>query len=56
MPVVLSQVDNDGHQHRECLLLVGLQDVEEVVVLKVAHGTIGDLKVNTANTLNDPLE
>lgn len=27
VPVVLSQVNDNGHQHWECLILVGLQDV-----------------------------
>lgn len=43
VPVIVSQVDDDGHEHGEGLLLVGLQNVKEVVVLKEAHGSVGHL-------------
>lgn len=56
MPVVLSQVDDDGHQHWEGLLLVRFEDVQEVVILEEAHGSVSDLQVDTANALHNPLE
>ena len=56
MPVILGQVNDDGHKHWERLLLVGLQDVEEVIVFKEAHGSVSDLQVDTANTLDDSLK
>ena len=56
VPVVLSQVDNDGHEHGESLLLVSLKDVQEVVILKEAHGSVSDLEVDSSDALHDPLE
>ena len=54
--MILSQVNNDWHKHWEGLLLVGLQDVEEVVIFEEAHGSVSDLQVDAANALDDPLE
>ena len=56
VPVIFGQVDNDWYKHWESLLLVGLQDVEEVVIFEEAHGSVSDLQVNAANALDDPLE
>jgi hypothetical protein len=56
VPVVVSEVDDNGDEHGEGLRLVGLEDVEEVVVLEEAHGTIGYLQMDTADTSNDTLE
>ena len=56
VPVVVSQVDDDRHQHGEGLVLVSLQNVEEVVVLEEAHGAVGDLEVDAADALDDSLE
>ena len=38
VPVVLREVDDHGHEHREGLLLVGLDDVQKVVILEETHG------------------
>ena len=56
MPVILSKIDNDWNKHWECLLLVSLQDVQEVIILKEAHCSVSNLKVDTSNALNDSLE
>lgn len=56
VPMVLGQINDDGHQHWESLLLVGFQDVQEVVILEEAHGSIGNLQMDTTNALYDPLE
>lgn len=56
MPVVVSEVHNDGDEHWEGSVLVGLEDVQEVVVLKEAHGTVSHLQVDTANALHNSLE
>ena len=56
MPVILSQINDDWHKHWEGLFLVGLQDVEEVVIFEEAHGSVSDLQVDTANALYDSLE
>ena len=54
--VLRGEVNDDGHEHRERLLLVGLEDVEEVIILEEAHGSIGNLQMDTTNALYDPLE
>lgn len=41
--MVLCEMDDNRHQHGEGLVLVSLEDVEEVVVLEEAHGTVGHL-------------
>ena len=56
MPMVLGKVHDDWHQHWEGLLLVGLKDVQEVVVLEEAHGSVGHLQLLAANTLDEKLE
>ena len=56
VPVVLRQINDDGHEHGERLLLVSLKNVKEVVVLEEAHGSVSDLQVDTANALDDSLE
>jgi len=54
--MVLCEVDNNGYQHGEGLLLVSLEDIEEVVVLKEAHRAVSHLKMDTADALDDALE
>ena len=56
VPMVLSEVNDDWNKHWESFLLVGLEDVQEVVVLKEAHSSVGNLQVNTTNALDDSLE
>ena len=56
MPVIISQVHNDGNEHGEGLVLVGLQNVEEIVIFKEAHGSVGNLQVDTANTSYNSLK
>lgn len=56
MPVIFSQINDDWHQHWECLFLISLQDIEEVVVLKEAHGSISNLQVDTSNAFYNSLE
>ena len=53
---MLSKIHDNGDEHGEGLVLVGLQDVEEVIVLEEAHGTIGDLKMVSTNGSDDALE
>lgn len=54
--MVIGKIDNDRDEHRECLVLVGLKDVEEVVVFEEAHSAICDLKMDTSDAANNPLE
>lgn len=56
MPVVISKIYDNGYQHGEGLVLVGLEDVEEVIILKEAHGSIGNLQVDASDTSDDSLE
>lgn len=56
MPVVVCEVYNDGDQHGEGLIFIGLQDVQEVVVLEETHGSIGYLQVDTTNAPDYSLE
>ena len=56
MPVVLRQINNDRNQHVESLILVGLQDVQEVVILEEAHSSVSHLQVDTSNAGHDSLE
>ena len=43
MPMILSELNNDRYEDWECLLLVSLEDVEEVVILEEAHRAVGYL-------------
>lgn len=54
--MVLSQINDHGHEHGESLALVGLQNIEEVVVLEEAHSAIGNLQMDSANALHDAFE
>ena len=56
VPVVVSQVNNDWDQHWEGLVLVGLQNVEEIVIFKEAHSSVSHLQVNATNAPHDSLE
>jgi hypothetical protein len=38
------------------LALVGLQDIQEIIVFKKAHCSVGDLQVNATDALYDTLE
>ena len=54
--MVFSEVNDDWNKHWESFLFVVLKDIEEVVILEEAHSSIGNLKMDTTNTLNDSLE
>ena len=56
MPVVFCKVHDDGDKHGECLVFVLFQNVEEVVVLKEAHGAVCHLQVIAADRAHDSLE
>jgi hypothetical protein len=43
----LGQVTNDGNEKWESVRFVSFEDVEEVVVLKETHGSVGDLQMKT---------
>ena len=53
VPMIFSQVDNDGDQHWECLLFIGFEDVQKVVVFEETHSSISDLKMNATDTFNN---
>lgn len=54
--MVLGQVYDDRDKHRERLVLVGLQDVEEVIVLEEAHSSVSYLQMDATNALHNSLE
>ena len=54
--MVLGQVYDDRDKHRERLVLVRLQDVEEVIVLKEAHSSVSYLQMDATNALDNSLE
>ena len=56
MPMVLCQVYDDRDKHRERLVLVRLQDVEEVIILKEAHSSVSYLQMDATNALDNSLE
>ena len=56
VPVVLGEVHDDRYQDGEGLVLVRLQDIEEVVILKEAHGSVSHLQVISTDTFNNSLE
>ena len=54
--MVLREVNDDGHEDWEGLVLVGLENIEEVVILEETHGSVSHLQMITANTLDNTLE
>ena len=56
MPMVFSEVNDDWNQHWESFLFVVLKDIEEVVILEEAHGTVSNLQVDTTDALNNSFE
>lgn len=54
--MVVCEINDYRNQHWERLVLVSLEDVEEVVVLEEAHGSIGNLKMDSANASDNSLE
>jgi len=56
VPMVLCKVHDDWHQHWESLLFIGLQNVQEIIILEEAHGSIGNLEMDTADASDDSLE
>ena len=56
MPMVFGQVNDDWHEHWEGLLFVGLENIQEIVILEEAHSSIGNLEMDTSNALYDSLE
>ena len=56
MPMVLREINDNRNKHWESLILVSLQNVQEVVIFKETHSSVGYLEMNTANALHDSLE
>jgi hypothetical protein len=56
VPVVISQVNDNWNQHWEGLVLIGFQNVQEVVVFKEAHCSISNLKMDSTDALDNSLE
>jgi hypothetical protein len=56
VPVGLSHVDDDWDEEGEGVALVGLEDVEEIVILEEAHCPISNLKMQARDALHQSLE
>ena len=56
VPVVFGEVDDDGNEHWESLLLVSLQNVQEVIVLEEAHRSVCHLEMDSTDAFHDSLE
>ena len=54
--MVLGKVHDNWNEHWEGFLFVRLQDVQEVVILKETHSSVGNLQVITTNALHNALE
>lgn len=54
--MLVGQLGYHRHKHGEGLVLVGLQDVQEVVVFEEAHCAVSNLQVNTSNASHYSLE
>ena len=56
MPMVFSELNNDGYEYGEGLILVSLEYVEEVVILEETHRTVSYLKVVPTNAFRYALK
>ena len=54
--MVLGKVHDNWNEHWEGFRFVRLQDVQEVVILKETHSSVGNLQVITTNALHNALE
>jgi hypothetical protein len=54
--MVLSQVNDDRDEHWEGLVFVGLQNIQEIIILEETHGSVSYLKMSAANASNNSLE
>lgn len=56
MPVVICEIDNHRNKHGEGLVLIGLKDIEEVIVFEEAHGSVSHLQMDASDAAHYPLE
>lgn len=54
--MVLSEVDDDGNEQGESLLLISLENGQEVIVLEEAHGSVGHLQMGATDASHYPSE
>lgn len=54
--MIFGQIHNYGNQHRERLLLVRLENVQEVVVFEEAHRAVSHLQVVSSDRLHNPFK
>ena len=54
--MILSKINDNRNKHRECFLLVGLKDIQEVIIFEEAHCSIGHLQMNATNALDNSFE
>ena len=56
MPMVLSELNNNGYEDGEGFFLVSLEDVEEIVILEEAHRAVSYLQVVSSDAFGYALE
>lgn len=56
VPMCVGKASDHRDDHGKSGLLVHFEDVEEIVVLEEAHGSVCDLKVTSGNALDDPFK
>lgn len=54
--MIICKVYYDWDQHRESFVLVCLKNVEEIVILKEAHGSVSHLQMDASNASNNSFE
>jgi len=54
--MVLCEVDDNRHKHWESFVFVSLENVQEIVIFKEAHRSVGYLEMDSSNALYDSLE
>jgi hypothetical protein len=52
----VSEFCDNRHQHWESLLLVGLENVKEVIILEETHSSVSYLEMDSSNATDDTLE
>ena len=56
MPMVLSELNNNGYEDWEGFLFVRLENVEEIVILEEAHRAVSYLQVVSTDAFCNALE
>jgi len=54
--MIVRKVNNDGYEHWECSIFIGLQNIEEVIVFEETHGSVGNLQMDASNAFDNSFE